>query len=191
MTITTFSAYLLIVCYFVIERSLRKGKQALSLKPGLADAGSSQVLWISGVMSMLLVLAAPILNTYKIGYWNNASIGWLGLVLMLSGLVVRSWAAKTLGVFYTRTLQIIDGQRIVNQAPYRVIRHPGYAGTLLIEIGAGLAITNWFVLLALVVIGIPSRAYRIGVEEKMLEASFGEEYKLYSDKTWKLVPFLY
>ncbi|NDJ20023.1 isoprenylcysteine carboxylmethyltransferase family protein, partial [Myxacorys almedinensis A] len=44
MTITTVSAYILIAFYFVMERSLRKGKQALNLKPGAADGGSSQVL---------------------------------------------------------------------------------------------------------------------------------------------------
>lgn len=191
MTITTVSAYLLIACYFVMERSLRKGKQALKLKPGLADAGSSQVLWSSGTIGILLVIAAPILNSYEVGYWSYANVGWLGLILMLGGLAVRYWAAKTLGEFYTRTLQVIEGQKIVNQAPYNVIRHPGYLGTLLMEIGTGLAVTNWVVLIAIVVIGITSRAYRIGVEEKMLEASFGEEYKIYSDKTWKLVPFLY
>lgn len=59
------------------------------------------------------------------------------------------------------------------------------------EIGAGLAVTNWVVLLVAVVIGITSRAYRISVEEQMLEASFEEEYKMYADNTWKWVPFLY
>jgi protein-S-isoprenylcysteine O-methyltransferase Ste14 len=191
MTITTVLAYLLIAGYFVVERSLRKGKQALNLKPGTADAGSSQVLWISGVMSILLIIVAPVLNTYQIGYWSHATIGWLGLILMLSGLAMRYWAAKTLGKFYTRTLQVIEGQEIVNQAPYNVIRHPGYLGTLLMEIGAGLAVMNWVVLLAAVVLGITSRTYRIDAEEKMLEARFGEQYKVYSDKTWKLVPFLY
>lgn len=110
---------------------------------------------------------------------------------MLGGLMMRYWAAKTLGEFYTRTLQIVEGQEIVDQAPYNVIRHPGYLGTLSMEIGAGLAVTNWVVLLAAVLIGITSRTYRIGAEEKMLEARFGEEYKVYSNKTWKLVPFLY
>jgi protein-S-isoprenylcysteine O-methyltransferase Ste14 len=191
MTITTVSAYFLIACYFVMERSLRKGQQALSLKPGEVDAGSSQVLWISGIVSILLVIAAPILNTHQIGYWNSVTIGWLGLTLMLGGLAMRYWAAKTLGEFYTRTLQITKGQEIVNKAPYNVIRHPGYLGTLLMEIGAGLAVTNWVVLSALLVVGITSRAYRIDVEEKMLEANFGEEYKVYSDQTWKLIPFVY
>jgi protein-S-isoprenylcysteine O-methyltransferase Ste14 len=191
MTITTVLAYFLIACYFAIERLLRKGKQALNLKPGVTDAGSSQLLWIGGVVSILLVVAAPILNTYKVGYWSHANVGWLGLTLMLGGLAIRYWAAQTLGEFYTRTLQIIEEQKIVDRAPYNVIRHPGYLGTLLMEIGAGLAVTNWVVLLAIVVIGTTSRAYRISVEEKMLEASFGDEYKIYSDNTWKLVPFLY
>lgn len=191
MTITTVLAYFLIAGYFVIERSLRNGKQALNLKPGVADAGSSQLLWIAGVISILLVIAAPILNTYKIGYWSYKNVGWLGLILMIGGLAMRYWAAKTLGEFYTRTLQIIEGQKIINQAPYNVIRHPGYLGTLLMEIGAGLAITNWVVLLVAGVIGITSRVYRISVEEKMLEAIFKEEYKIYSGNTWKLIPFLY
>ncbi|MEO0458018.1 MAG: isoprenylcysteine carboxylmethyltransferase family protein [Cyanobacteria bacterium P01_A01_bin.114] len=191
MTITIVLAYILIACYFVMERSLRKGKQALNLKPGVADAGSSQVLWVSGMISILLVIAAPTLNAHQIGGWSHATIGWLGLMVMLSGLAMRYWAAKTLGELYTRTLQVIEGQKIVNQAPYNVIRHPGYLGTLLMEIGAGLAVTNCVVLLAAMVIGITSRAYRISVEERMLEASFGREYKMYLDKTWKLVPFLY
>ena len=143
------------------------------------------------MISILLVIVAPILNSYEVGYWSHANVGWLGLILMLGGLAVRYWAAKTLGEFYTRTLQVIEGQKIVDRVPYNFIRHPGYLGTLLMEIGAGLAVTNWVVLIAIVVIGITSRAYRIGVEEKMLEASFGEEYKIYADKTWKLVPFLY
>ncbi|WP_228014784.1 methyltransferase family protein [Fortiea sp. LEGE XX443] len=143
------------------------------------------------MISILLVIAAPILNTHQIGYWDNATVSCIGLTLMLGGLAMRYWAAKTLGEFYTRTLQVIKGQEIVNQAPYNVIRHPGYLGTLLMEIGAGLAVTNWVVLLALLVIGITSRAYRIGVEEKMLEANFGEEYKVYSDRTWKLIPLVY
>jgi protein-S-isoprenylcysteine O-methyltransferase Ste14 len=191
MIITTVSAYILIACYFLMERLLRKDQQALNLIPGKADAGSSQVLWISGVISILLVIAAPALNTHCIGSLNHQNIGWLGLILMLSGLATRYWAANTLGNFYTRTLQIIEGQAIVSQAPYNVVRHPGYLGTFLMEIGAGLAVMNWVVLLAAVVIGITSRTYRISVEEKMLAASFGKQYKAYSEKTWKLIPLLY
>jgi hypothetical protein len=71
MTIAAVLAYLLIVCYFVIERLLRKGEKALSLQAGASDRGSSRILWISGLFNILLVLFAPILNVYQRG--RNAS----------------------------------------------------------------------------------------------------------------------
>lgn len=191
MTTTAVLAYLLIICYFVIERLLRKGKKALSLQAGASDQGSSQIILIGGLFNILLVLFAPTLNAYQIGYWNSVYVGWVGLLLMLTGLSIRYWAAKTLGEFYTRTLQIVEGQRIVNQAPYSIIRHPGYLGTSLMEIGASLAVSNWAVLLVIVVIGVLSRVYRIQAEEEMLETAFGEQYKVYLEKTWRLIPFIY
>jgi protein-S-isoprenylcysteine O-methyltransferase Ste14 len=110
---------------------------------------------------------------------------------MLSGLALRYWAARTLGKFYTRTLKVLKGHQIVTQAPYHVIRHPGYLGTMLMEVGAGLAVTNWIVLMVVSVIACSSRAFRIGAEEKMLKERFGQEYQTYVDKTFKLVPFVY
>ncbi|MDF5725712.1 MAG: isoprenylcysteine carboxylmethyltransferase family protein [Rhizonema sp. PD37] len=191
MTTTTILAYLLIICYFVIERKLRKGEKALSLTPGPFDQGSSRIMWTSGVFSLVLVLIAPILNVYQIGYWSSAYMSWLGLFIMLSGLILRYWAAKTLNEFYTRTLQIVEGHRIVNQAPYNILRHPGYLGVFLMEIGACLAIANWAVLLIIMVIGVLSSIYRIQAEEEMLNTTFGEQYKVYSQKTWRLIPLIY
>jgi protein-S-isoprenylcysteine O-methyltransferase Ste14 len=191
MRLATVSVYVLIACYFVVERSLRKGQPALDLKPGEFDVGSSKVLLLSGTICLSMVVAAPLLNTHSIGYWGDLNINWLGLVAMVAGLGLRFWSAKTLGEFYTRTLRMVENQTIVRQPPYNVIRHPGYLGTLLMEIGAGLALANWIILLTAIVIGIPSRVYRICVEERMLETSFGQEYQTHSNSTWKLVPFVY
>lgn len=192
MTITSVLAYVLVVCYFVIERLLRKGEKALSLQTGEADRGSSKVIWISGLLSIALVLIAPVLNAYQIGYWNSMYAGWVGVSLMLGGLSLRYWAAKTLGEFYTRTLQTVAGQSIIDQAPYNIIRHPGYLGIFLMEIGAGLALTNWVVLVVLMmIIGVFSRFYRIQVEEEMLKTEVGKQYQVYSERTWRLIPFIY
>lgn len=151
MTSTTVLAYLLIICYFAVERLLKKGEKALSLQTGASDRGSSPIMWISGLFSILLVLFAPILNAYQIGYCNSAYVGWVGLLLMLGRLLIRYWAANRLGEFYTRTLHV-EGQRIVAQTPSKIVRHPGYLGTFLMEIGASLAVSNWAVLLIIVFI---------------------------------------
>jgi protein-S-isoprenylcysteine O-methyltransferase Ste14 len=191
MTITAILAYFLIVCYFFIERLLRKREKALSFEAGTFDRNSSKIIWICGLLNILLIGFAPVLNTYPIGYWNSACVGWAGLLLMLNGLILRYWAARTLGEFYTRTLRTIEGQQIIAQIPYNVIRHPGYLGTFLMEVVAGLAVANWMVLVIIVVTGILSRAYRIQVEEDMLKTVFAEQYKFYSEKTWRFIPFIY
>lgn len=191
MTATTYFAYAIIVCYFVVERLLRQNRQSLYLRPGVADAGSSPALWLSSVVNLFMFISAPILNAHQLGYWQVPGAAWFGIMLMVSGLAIRYWAAKTLGKFYTRTLQVSESQQIVSRAPYNVIRHPGYLGTLLIVIGAGLSVTNWAVLLAGTFIGVSSRTYRIGAEEKMMKGKFGEEYQNYTERTWRLIPFLY
>jgi protein-S-isoprenylcysteine O-methyltransferase Ste14 len=87
--------------------------------------------------------------------------------------------------------QTVEDQHIIEQAPYNVIRHPGYLGTFLMEIGAGLAISNWIILIVIAVIGVLSRVYRIQVEEEMLKTIFDGQYTVYSRKTWRLIPFIY
>ncbi len=44
---------------------------------------------------------------------------------------------RTLGAAYSRTLRTGDGQPLVEDGPYRLVRHPGDAGSLLIWIGFG------------------------------------------------------
>ncbi|MBE9190705.1 isoprenylcysteine carboxylmethyltransferase family protein [Gloeocapsopsis crepidinum LEGE 06123] len=189
--ITTFLAYFLIACYFIVERTLRKGGQALSLQPGLSDRNSSYAMWANGLFSILLVLLAPILNLSNLGYWNNTYVSWIGIILMMSGLVIRYWAAQTLGKFYTRTLQIVEGHQIIDIGLYSIIRHPGYLGVFVMTIGAGLAVSNWIVLLITTLTSFVSFDYRIRVEEEMLENTFGEDYKAYKEKTKKMISLVY
>ena len=191
MTIPTILVYVSILGYLAIERSLRKGDAALSLKAETSDRGSSKILLLSGLLNLLLLLVVPILNGKGIGNWHLGWICWLGVVLMLLGLSLRYWAAVVLGEFYTRTLKVVAEQRVITQAPYRLIRHPGYAGLLLMELGAVLALDNWLVAIAVLFLGLGSRLHRIRVEEKMLETSMPEAYRAYQDKTWKLIPFVY
>lgn len=174
-----------------MERLLRKGEQALSLQGGESDRGSSRILWSSGLFNLLVIFLAPIFNSYHIGFWDNTSVGWIGLALMIGGIALRYWAAKTLGEFYTRTLRIIEGHQVVDRGLYHFIRHPGYLGSSIMEVGVGLAVMNLVVFLVVPLTSFVAKAYRIQAEEAMLEAALGEQYKAYLKKTWRFVPFIY
>lgn len=189
--ITTVIAYLFVLAYFVVERALRKGETALSFQPDHQDQGSSYLILGVGLLMLFLLALAPVVNSLGIGDMNHSYGAWIGVLIMLIGLVLRYEAAQTLGEFYTRTLKVVEGHQIVEQGLYRIIRHPGYLGLSVMEIGAGLAVNNWIILVVILCAGLVSRLYRMHVEERMLESRFGEHYRIYSQKTWRLIPFLY
>ncbi|MHB2024394.1 MAG: methyltransferase family protein [Mycobacteriales bacterium] len=64
-----------------------------------------------------------------------------GLVVEATGLAWRAWSMRTLGRSYSRTLRVVEGddqQAVVDAGPYRLIRHPGYQGSLLTWVGFAL-----------------------------------------------------
>jgi protein-S-isoprenylcysteine O-methyltransferase Ste14 len=34
-------------------------------------------------------------------------------------------------------------------------------------------------------------ALRIGPEERMMEEAFGDEYRAYRDRSWRIIPYIY
>jgi protein-S-isoprenylcysteine O-methyltransferase Ste14 len=180
--------YILIIGFFAIEKFLRQGTAAKSLETTDADKGSTRLVGASiGVAVALPIL----LNLLGVGHIASPLVSWFGLAIMLFGLGLRVWSMRVLGGYYSRTLRVADEQVIVTQGPYRVVRHPGYLGTILFWVGSGLALANWIAMLAVAALLFIVYSYRIHSEESMLLTIFGERYQEYRKHTWKLVPFLY
>ncbi len=181
--------YLLIVGFFALEFFVRRGSEARSLDAGATDRGTTVLIGLAYTVSIVL---SPLLNFLGLGRRSGAGIApAIGIGMMVLGLGVRIWAMLTLGGFYTRTLKVSHGQTIVDGGPYRLVRHPGYLGTLLTWIGLPLTLANW--LCALIVGMMMAVAYwnRMLAEESMLVEAFGEEYRQYMRRTRRLVPFIF
>jgi protein-S-isoprenylcysteine O-methyltransferase Ste14 len=190
--LTTILAYLLFVLFLLAEGRTRVGAEAKSLEKGASDRGSTSLVGIAFFICWLALLAAPVLNYVQLGAITPVGlVGWLGLVVACLGFALRFWAVRTLGRFYTRTLRLSANQPIVREGPYRLIRHPGYLGDILLFLGAALAATNWIAFaLVLIVIGT-AYYYRIRAEETMLLGAGNADYNIYRAHTWKLIPFIY
>ena len=189
---TTLLAYVLLGLFLVTEGRLRQGSEAKRLDSGESDRASTRLIGAYFGVALLALLLAPLLNLIPRGRLDHPSLtGWAGIVIMVGGIALRWWANQTLGAYYTRTLRITQGQRIVQDGPYRVIRHPGYLGIMLMWGGAALATLNWITALIVVVGGLAVFSYRIRSEEAMMAEAFGERYTAYEDRTWRLVPFIF
>jgi protein-S-isoprenylcysteine O-methyltransferase Ste14 len=186
--LTTVLGYLVVVQFFFLDRS-RRGEEAKSFETGKFDQHSTLYIGIAYFVSMLALVASWFFNKLKFGILP-AWIGWLGLVVACSGLLLRWWANRVLGVFYTRTLKVAENQFIVRAGPYRLIRHPGYLGSILMWSGAATATANWIVLVITLIAMLSAYVYRIQSEEKMLLTT-NAEYAEYRKHTWRLVPLVY
>ena len=186
---TTILGYLILAGFFLTESQIRTGREAKSFERGQFDQRSTVYIGIAYLISMLALLVSWLLNKFKIGMLP-AWIGWLGIVVALCGLLLRWWANRALGAFYTRTLKVTENQSIVRAGPYRVIRHPGYLGSILMWIGAAAATANWIAILITLVAMLSAYVYRIQNEEKMLLKT-NAEYAEYRKHSWRLIPFLY
>lgn len=183
-------AYLLLILFFVVDGLLRKGEAAKSLKGTESDRGSTMALGRAYGIGGILLLVAPVLDYFQIA----RAPGWVsgfGLALMVGGLGLRVWATRVLGEYYTRTLRTAERQSLIDRGPYRVVRHPGYLGVLMLWVGAGLATANWIATVLIALVMFVAYNYRIQSEEQMLAAAFGEEYRRYAGRTRRLIPFLF
>ena len=128
------------------------------------------------------------------GYGGIGALpGWvfyLGIFLMLLGVLVRQWAIAVLGRFFSWSVRVAEDHRVVEKGPYGLVRHPSYTGVLITFIGLGLAVQSWGALLVLVGVFSLSFGYRMRVEEKALLSELGEPYASYMKRTKRLIPYL-
>jgi len=113
-----------------------------------------------------------------------------GLVVQAGGIALRAWSMHVLGRYYSRTLRTEDRHLVVEAGPYRWVRHPGYAGSLLTW--TGFALTSRSLPVVALVGGLMGRAYqrRIRAEETLLRRDLNG-YASYSGRTRKLIPFIW
>jgi protein-S-isoprenylcysteine O-methyltransferase len=115
----------------------------------------------------------------------------IGSGLVGSGIGLRVWAIRTLGRFFCTVVVVQEDHQLVDEGPYRILRHPSYAGTLLSLIGIGLGLGNWLSVLVVVVIPLVGFVYRITREESALRDQFGPSYQAYVERTWRVAPFVW
>ena len=85
-------------------------------------------------------------------------------------------------------MQVEQGHRLIQDGPYRRLRHPSYTGMLAIYIGLVLALGTWVGALLALVVMFAAVYRRIQIEEEVLLEAFGDEYRAYMRRTWRIIP---
>jgi protein-S-isoprenylcysteine O-methyltransferase len=173
--------------YFLSEVFIGRARRT---KDFSKDAGSLRILWFT--IQLSLFAGFTVAYTVPAARIRPAwAIFPAGFGLYAFGLALRWWAIIYLGRFFTVNVAVTSDHRVVDSGPYRYIRHPSYTGALLAFLGLGLCLLN---ALSVIIVTIPiflAFQKRIGVEEKVLTEALGPDYRDYSRRTKRLVPFVY
>ncbi|HVM45263.1 MAG TPA: isoprenylcysteine carboxylmethyltransferase family protein, partial [Candidatus Thermoplasmatota archaeon] len=110
---------------------------------------------------------------------------------LATGAAIRIAAIRTLAGHFRYELRVEEGQGIVQRGLYARLRHPSYLGLVLIPLGAALVLSSLLGILVGGALMVGVVVARIREEESVLREAFGGAYEEYSDRTWRLVPYVY
>jgi len=162
-----------------------------NLSAGVREArGNRWVLPVFGLIGFLNAYLPAYTDRKELWTIDGDTIRWLGVVLFAAGGALRIWPVFVLGNRFSGLVAIQPGHTLVTNGVYKVIRHPSYLGLLINSVGWSLAFRSG-VGLILTLLLIPPLVARIGAEENLLRAEFGDEYNTYCSHTWRLIPGIF
>ncbi|MGD0709965.1 MAG: isoprenylcysteine carboxylmethyltransferase family protein [Bacteroidales bacterium] len=153
------------------------------------DKGSLGFMWI---MITLSIFSGIIFSSYvKILISDQLIVPYIGLAIIVVGMILRFISIWTLGSFFTVDVTIREDHKIKKDGVYRFLRHPSYSGSLLSFIGFGISLNNWLSLIVVTILITVGLINRIRIEEKVLTDQFGADYLDYKKNTYRLIPWIY
>jgi protein-S-isoprenylcysteine O-methyltransferase Ste14 len=112
-----------------------------------------------------------------------------GDVLVLIGWLAIFFVFKE-NSFSSSTIELAPDQRVVSTGPYAWVRHPMYAGALVMLAGIPIALGSWWGLLIIVAI-VPALIWRLLDEERFLARNLPGYLQYQSRVRHRLIPLIW
>jgi protein-S-isoprenylcysteine O-methyltransferase Ste14 len=117
----------------------------------LAKAARDPWVWAQLALVLLIGVAAPVMPRhinlgnadFLLNRVDPPRIRWVGSAIMLAGGVMLIWGARSLGRNLTPGIEPLPGAELVTRGAYAHVRHPIYAGAVLLLAGYTLVWSNW------------------------------------------------
>lgn len=121
-------------------------------------------------------------------YPFSPALAWAGTLVFALSLYLFYRTHRDLGRFWSVTLEIRETHRLITTGVYRYVRHPMYAAFFLWGIAQVLLLANAVAGPAGLVGFGTLFAFRVGREERMMETTFGDDYRAYASRTRRVLP---
>jgi protein-S-isoprenylcysteine O-methyltransferase Ste14 len=157
--------------------------------PAAEKEGSQKVIQVSATLFFVAEIVVSGLDHRF--HWSHVP----PVLVVLSDLLVAMGFAAMFQVFKenrfaSSIIEVNRNQSVISTGPYRIVRHPMYAGALLMQVFTPLALGSYWALLSFPLL-FSAAAWRLVNEEKFL-ATHLPGYDEYRRKTrYRLIPFVW
>jgi len=143
-------------------------------------------------ISLLLLAPATLLAIFSRPHFTFESLMETGVetaawLLFIAGASLRWWSTLYIGGRKTNQ-KIINGNQLIIDGPYSIVRNPLYLGTLLMCLSVGIFVQSLVLIGAMLLVAIIYLQITVPVEEERLSAAFGEEYREYLRRVPRIIP---
>ena len=109
-------------------------------------------------------------------------------------LVVLGWLAIFFvfkeNTFTSATIELAPDQKVISTGPYALVRHPMYAGALVMLLGIPIALGSWWGILVVVAM-MPALLWRLFDEEKFLARNLAGYVEYQIKVRYRLIPLVW
>ena len=161
-------------------------KSRLSAKETQSE--QKDVIRYSGLMFIAAFVIAGL--NYRLQWiMMPRAIVWIGVVIFLLAYCFFGEVLRE-NRYLSRTIEVQDGQTVVDTGLYGIVRHPMYTATVLLFLSMPLVL-NSIISFVIMLVYIPIIVKRIKNEEEVLETEL-KGYKEYKQKVrYRLIPFIW
>jgi protein-S-isoprenylcysteine O-methyltransferase Ste14 len=166
----------------LLERRVKAG-------PGAEPDPIQNVVQALAGLMFLATFAVPGLDR-RVG-WSNVplAVSLIGDTMIAIGFLVVFVTFRE-NTFTAGTIEVAAGQRVIDSGPYGVVRHPMYAGALVMITGIPLALGSWWGLVPAALL-VPVLVWRLLREEAFLTANLSG-YDAYRGRVrYRLMPMFW
>ena len=166
----------------LLERRMHVGPRA-------EKEPAQKIIMAFAMVGFIAMLVFPALD-HRFG-WSSmpASVALLGDALIALGFLFTFFVFRE-NSYSASTIQIAEGQTVVSTGPYALVRHPMYAGALVMLVGVPLALGSWWGLFVLLVI-LPVLIWRLLDEERFLRQNLPGYAEYQTKVKYRLMPFIW
>jgi protein-S-isoprenylcysteine O-methyltransferase Ste14 len=155
--------------------------------PNTEDKGTAnQIIWSIYLTQLSVLIEAAYFRYPESVSWSTLTT--FALILMASGLAIRTWAVFTLGRYFTWHISTQENQTIIKTGPYAFVRHPGYFGAYLTYASTALFLKAWFSFIVSLIVLLFAFLRRIHYEENKLKHDLGSQYDSYRKSVKGFIP---